>query len=199
MRNLKELRGRMPVRELSRHLAELGRPILASGITKIEQGTRRIDVDDLVALALTLGVSPNRLLLDPDADDAELLLTDASTWTRRQSWDWATGASPLPDADRDQDSRDFDGLFEFRRVNRPNEPGSRTPLGELDALGVALGPVLKAVQDVVAAGAVRFEQVIEYLELHQTFQRVAAIAEETQTAAVVVSESKDQPTPRRKE
>ena len=181
----------MPVRELSRHRAELGRPILASGITKIEQGTRRIDVDDLVALALALGVSPNRLLLDPDADDAELLLTDGRISTRRQSWDWATGAGPLLDTDRDQALKDFDALFEFRRVNRPNEPDSRTPVGEIEALGVALGPVLKAVEDVVATGAVRFEQVIEYLELHQTFQGVAAVAVGAHDATVVTSESKD--------
>lgn len=63
------LRGRTPVRELSARLAKLGRPILPSGITKIEQGSRRVDVDDLVALALALEVTPTRLLLGPPPTD----------------------------------------------------------------------------------------------------------------------------------
>lgn len=70
--NLKRLRGRVPVRELSARLEALGRPILPSGITKIEQGSRRVDVDDLVALAQALEVSPMRLLLPAAGDLAEL-------------------------------------------------------------------------------------------------------------------------------
>ena len=60
---LRERRGGMSVRDLSAKLTELGRPILPSGITKIEQGERRVDADDLVALATVLGVPPSRLLL----------------------------------------------------------------------------------------------------------------------------------------
>jgi transcriptional regulator with XRE-family HTH domain len=63
------LRGRTTVRELSARLSKLGRPILPSGITKIEQGSRRVDVDDLVALALALEVTPTRLLLGPPPTD----------------------------------------------------------------------------------------------------------------------------------
>jgi hypothetical protein len=51
--------------EMSRRLGELGQPIPDTGITKTEQGTRRVDVDDLVAIALALGVTPNALLLPP--------------------------------------------------------------------------------------------------------------------------------------
>jgi transcriptional regulator with XRE-family HTH domain len=43
-------------------LAALGRPILPSGLSKIEQSTRRVDVDDLVALADALRTVPSRLL-----------------------------------------------------------------------------------------------------------------------------------------
>jgi transcriptional regulator with XRE-family HTH domain len=63
--NIKGSRTRagMSVRGLSAKLEELGRPILPSGITKIEQGGRRVDADDLVAIATALDVSPTRLLL----------------------------------------------------------------------------------------------------------------------------------------
>ena len=49
--------------ELSRRLGQLEQPIPDTSITKTEQGTRRVDVDDLVALAAALGVTPNTLLL----------------------------------------------------------------------------------------------------------------------------------------
>jgi transcriptional regulator with XRE-family HTH domain len=47
---------------LSERLSEMGRPILASGLSKIEQGTRRVDVDDLVAIARALEIVPSALL-----------------------------------------------------------------------------------------------------------------------------------------
>ena len=47
---------------LSQRLAEIGHPIAATGITKIEMGDRRVDVDDLVALAAALDTTPNQLL-----------------------------------------------------------------------------------------------------------------------------------------
>lgn len=54
---------RLTTISLSSRLAELGRPIAANGITKIEKGTRRVDVDDLAALASVLGVRPEQLLM----------------------------------------------------------------------------------------------------------------------------------------
>ncbi|WP_240503047.1 helix-turn-helix domain-containing protein [Streptomyces prasinopilosus] len=56
---------RLSTRQLSTRLAEVGRPIPASGITRIEQGMRRVDVDDLAALAKTLDVQVAQLLLSP--------------------------------------------------------------------------------------------------------------------------------------
>lgn len=51
-------------------VTEAGRPMSASMVGKIEGGGRRVDVDDLVALAFAPEVSPSRLLLsahrDPD-------------------------------------------------------------------------------------------------------------------------------------
>ena len=62
--NLRRLREEehLSLHELSERLATLGRPILPSGLSKIEQGSRRVDVDDLVALADALRTVPSRLL-----------------------------------------------------------------------------------------------------------------------------------------
>lgn len=61
-----QLRGDMSYAELSRRLEKLGRPIPPLGLRRIEGGARRVDVDDLMALAAALGVSPVTLLM-PDA------------------------------------------------------------------------------------------------------------------------------------
>jgi transcriptional regulator with XRE-family HTH domain len=52
----------LSLQTLSDYLEVLGRPILPSGLSKIEAGTRRVDVDDLVALADALGTVPSALL-----------------------------------------------------------------------------------------------------------------------------------------
>jgi transcriptional regulator with XRE-family HTH domain len=58
-------RKHLSLQALSERLAALGRPILPSGLSKIEQGDRRVDVDDLVALADALGTVPGALLQGP--------------------------------------------------------------------------------------------------------------------------------------
>jgi hypothetical protein len=121
-RNVKQLRGRIPVRELSKRLTELGRPILPSGITAIEQGTRRVDTDDLVALALALNVTPNRLLLDPEADDASTWLTPDYYTDRVQAWAWACGEVAWGVKDASLPSSLFGGvpIYVFQATNRPH-------------------------------------------------------------------------------
>jgi hypothetical protein len=60
----------------------------------IRAGERRVDVDDLVALALALGVTPNRLIL-PDVDLPSLtiiyMLTPGVAGNPVALWQWAQG------------------------------------------------------------------------------------------------------------
>lgn len=92
---LRKARG-MSLRALSERLAELGRPILSSGLSKIEQGERRVDVDDLVALAAALNVSPGWLLLPPSTGEERVALTDAVEVPAWVAWQWIDGTNPLP-------------------------------------------------------------------------------------------------------
>ena len=62
IRQLREAR-KLTYTELSAKLAKLGRPIPVLGLSRIEKGRRRVDADDLVALALALRVNPGALLL----------------------------------------------------------------------------------------------------------------------------------------
>lgn len=63
-------------RQLAERVSAAGRPMSASVLGKVESGVRRVDVDDLVALAAALGVSPSRLL--PAGDDDQDKAVDPS-------------------------------------------------------------------------------------------------------------------------
>src|SRR5690348_9018550 len=67
--NVQRLRGErnLTLRGLSRLLGAVGRPLTHSAVDQIEKGTRRVDVDDLMALAAALDVSPATLLMAPAA------------------------------------------------------------------------------------------------------------------------------------
>lgn len=96
--NIVRCRGRMPVTELSRKLRDIGRDIPPLGLRRIEEGSRRVDVDDLVAIAVALDVSPATLLV-PDSDVDERLFAYTgidSAISGRALWNWVTGLWPLP-------------------------------------------------------------------------------------------------------
>jgi transcriptional regulator with XRE-family HTH domain len=84
---------RLGYAELSRKLAEMGREIPPLGLRRIENGDRRVDVDDLVALALALDVSLLALLLPTDTSR---LVPFGRQWDAETIWRWATGSNPLP-------------------------------------------------------------------------------------------------------
>lgn len=82
--------------ELSSRLGELGRPIPPLGLRKIESLDRRVDADDLMALAIALGTNPNALLLPPSDNPRHMLtLTAAGMQPAWSVWRWARGEAPL--------------------------------------------------------------------------------------------------------
>lgn len=76
---------------LSAALEELGQPIPATGITRIEKGQRRVDADDLTALALVFNVGPHTLLLPDSAGSEKIDLTRNYKVAARIAWQWAQG------------------------------------------------------------------------------------------------------------
>lgn len=108
--------------ELSERMAEVGRPMTGNTLSSIENLTRRADVDDLVAIAAALDVSPAALLMPQVADDEDggiawRVPTSAepdpvdddgvATVLSGQFWDWLVADSPLdaplfPDTGRDE-------------------------------------------------------------------------------------------------
>ena len=98
IRNFAQLLGRLTYKELSDRLSQLGRPIPTLGLSRIEKGNRRVDVDDLVALAIALGVNPVALLIPEGAEsDEEIELTAEVRVPARVARDWINGRIPLPE------------------------------------------------------------------------------------------------------
>jgi transcriptional regulator with XRE-family HTH domain len=96
VRDMRERRG-LTIYELSAALRKCGRPIEPSAVAKIERRQRQVTVDDLMALALALDVTPNRLILPAGAgDDEPVELTSAEQTTAAWAWRWAAdGELPL--------------------------------------------------------------------------------------------------------
>ncbi|MFP3967152.1 helix-turn-helix transcriptional regulator [Actinomadura fulvescens] len=124
VRRLRAMRN-LSTTQLANRLTEAGRPILANAITKIEAGSRRVDVDDLVALAVVLGVNPSALLFPPDDDDTSMGVTGAGRFRAEVIWDWADGRAPLRERDFIPDEHELRETFtRFQLDARP--PGRRT-------------------------------------------------------------------------
>ncbi len=102
----------MSTYDISRELRALGRPLAANGVLRIEQNDRRVDVDDLLALAVVLGVNVNMLLWpssvilpSPDGDVEPFeLVNDRTVSTPADVRSWVDGVEPLvlllPDGSR---------------------------------------------------------------------------------------------------
>lgn len=100
---------------------EHGVSMNATTVTKIEKKDRRVTVDELVALAVALGVSPPLLLLPierPEGEraggDSEIPLTDGQVAEWEAAWRWMHGQRPLDDAGERE-------VREFWFTNRPYE------------------------------------------------------------------------------
>lgn len=81
--------------QLSRKLKAVGRVIPELGLRRIEEGDRRIDVDDLMALAAAFEVSPTTLLMPSTDDGDQSATTTVGTVTASRLWKWLTGEMPL--------------------------------------------------------------------------------------------------------
>jgi len=104
--NLKRLREarKLSLRALSQELRKrTGRSLSVDALNKIENAatagagvTRRVDADDLVALALALGVNVSALLLPPTARGVGELTGIDHPISAFRLWSWASGELPLP-------------------------------------------------------------------------------------------------------
>ncbi len=170
VRALRKARG-LDLSDLSTRLADLGHPISVSGLSKLETGSRRVDVDDLAALAVALDVSPPRLLMPATADRSErIMLTPTVRATEDAAWRWATGDLPLsydPWAPPDDDERSVARRLDRSHAeNRPYQPRDADGIsaGELRQRNAELLPVVAEVRRASEAIGWTCERVLEATE-----------------------------------
>lgn len=88
--------------QLAARLDEVGRPLSGTVVQKIELGSRPVDVDDLLCLAVALDVSPLRLMFGDGEDELDVTPTWRADATSARLW--AQGADYLG-GDSDQARR----------------------------------------------------------------------------------------------
>lgn len=96
-RNIQRVRKARQLKQsdVSKLLKAAGRPTLATVVSKIERGERRIDVDDLVAFGRALGVPPV-LLLYPLGTDEEVEVLPGQHVHTGAAFRWFVGQGPFP-------------------------------------------------------------------------------------------------------
>ena len=112
VRHFREER-RLSYAELSRQLSQLGREIPPLGLRRLESGDRKVDVDDLVALALALEVSPLVLLLPVEAS---ALVPQGPKYDAEAIWQWASGSKALTEANALRFIRESNPLYDWSGV-----------------------------------------------------------------------------------
>jgi transcriptional regulator with XRE-family HTH domain len=162
---LRQAKG-MTYKQLSERLEILGRPIPVLGLSRLERGERRVDVDDLVAIALALEVTPNRLMM-PDIDlrsaAIDHALTSSIAGKPQDLWIWAQGEQPLgtPLEPLKVEEHPGDRQYWFINDNKPYlldvavTRGGGLPGRDSDKspeVEQMLGRVLGAAQDALARG-----------------------------------------------
>ena len=85
----------MGLRVLSEKLQAVGRKLSSSGISKVENGDRRVDVDDLTAIAYILRTTPAALLTPPE--DATTLTGVPDGYLPEEIEKWMRGELVLTD------------------------------------------------------------------------------------------------------
>ncbi len=151
-RNVHQLRNgrKLSLQALSDALTGLGQPISLGQLSKLENGDRRVDVDDLVALAAALGVSPSRLLLTESAGPEDVDLTPGLRCSTGEALRWAAGVMPLP-RHSSGTRLDLDAAQAFGRQSAPHEVEDWS-LAEIKEHQRVLAPFDRATSAALAAG-----------------------------------------------
>jgi transcriptional regulator with XRE-family HTH domain len=83
------------LKQLEERTALRGRKISLSALSKIENGDRKVDVDDLLVIALALDTSPTALLLPIEGEPDDSVRVTGGYGSLALIWGWAVGAQSI--------------------------------------------------------------------------------------------------------
>lgn len=137
LRSIRQERG-LSYAEMARRLAAIDHPIIDTGLLKIEKEERRVDVDDLIALAVVLGVTPSTILFPREADDSAVELAPGVSHPASAVWSWADGDGPLPpgpgEAGQHEPGAQWQRSADFQRHARPHGGNPEPPPPMIQAI-----------------------------------------------------------------
>lgn len=104
LRRLRTARG-LSLRGLAELAEQAGRKFGVNALSQAEKGLRRLDIDDVAALSVALGVNPSALMLPVEVDRAQPVeVTGHEPVEAARAWRWAEGNAPLPGQQVDRDT-----------------------------------------------------------------------------------------------
>lgn len=182
--NVRELREGLDLDlvDLSAQLETLGVRLGKNALSKLETGGRNITTDELVALAVALGVTPNRILLGDAEDISQQQVCIAHKWTLTllEAWKWIQGEKlPVDDANDSGVIRtaDLRANTEFRRRSTPHEPHESMSIGvhrELVESGIFDG--VRDTVDKLEARGLTPDLARQHIELMRVFGNLQDLA-----------------------
>lgn len=127
-RNVRRLRADRDLRAVSNRLGDVGWPISVAALSRLENGERRIDVDDLMAIAVALDVSPIQLLLPRKTDDERPVATGIPVAVNAtEAKAWARELAGLSHQDRIDYWNDQERLWRGEVHRAEERPASDSP------------------------------------------------------------------------
>jgi transcriptional regulator with XRE-family HTH domain len=96
LREVRRAKG-LTQQDLAEALSGAGEDLSASAITRMESGHRDVSLDEAIAIAAVLGVSPLHMVVQ--LDDNSIQLTPRLTVTATDARAWMRGQRPLREAD----------------------------------------------------------------------------------------------------
>lgn len=97
-RNVRRVRNarQLDLKGLSEALDQVGWPMSVAALSRLENGERRVDVDDVIALSVALNVSPLAILLPEDGEEHSEIGTGMPDRVRLDEvWAWGRGETNL--------------------------------------------------------------------------------------------------------
>lgn len=163
-------------RQFAQRLTEFGHPVTHSTVAKIERGEQAPKVDDVIAFAAVLDVSPLRLMLPSSrGDERRLALSNSTSIAGSDAWMWAEQDTPWWYSDDEAwQQRDASAYrqWSMRRLS-PERPSDQVPDAEriIDATGG--GGTAALLRELEALRSGDYGRVLRELrelrkELHQT-------------------------------
>lgn len=135
--------------DLVERLKANGYTMPRSGLSEIENGGRRVTVDDLMALAVALGVTPNALLLPLEDTGRSVRATAVGEVSLADLWHWADGNRPLNDLQHQTQAKLSPAAS--RDFSRPVRPRLNANADDTDSEKSALEEALRDLQKAAKA------------------------------------------------